>query len=81
MTLYRVEKETAVCSNAGTCLIVRAGHDGRHNNVLTSQMDLNLRSQTTLPCKLQSNTRDQGEKRDLLRCCVRLYKIGAKKGG
>ena len=35
----------------------------RHNNVLTSQMDLNLRARTILPCKLQSNTRDQGEKR------------------
>ena len=29
LTLYGVWKETAVCSNAGTCLIVRAGHDRR----------------------------------------------------
>ena len=36
LTLYRLRKETAVCGNAGTCLIVRARHDRRHKNVLTS---------------------------------------------
>ena len=80
LTLYGTWKETAVCSNAGTCLIVRAGHDRRHQNVLTSQMDLNLPSRTILPCKLQSNTRERWEERNLLRCCFRL-EIGADKGG
>ena len=68
LTLYGVWKETAVSSNAGTCLTVRAGHDRRHENVLTSQMDLNLPSREILPCKLQSNTRERWEERNLLRC-------------
>ena len=50
------KRKTAVCSNAGTCLIVRAGQDQRHNNVLTSHLDLNLRSQTILACKQQCST-------------------------
>ena len=36
MTLHGVGKETAVSSNASTCLIVRAGHDRRQQSHLVN---------------------------------------------
>ena len=41
---------------------------------------LNLWSRTILPCKLQSNTREQWRERSSMRCCFRL-EIAAEKGG
>ena len=72
LTLYGVWKETAVCSNAGTCLIVRAGHDRRHKNVLTFDFEWIWTFHHEQSCLVNCKTRERRAERNLLRCCFRL---------